>query len=219
MKFPSNVQDLTDQYEKYLDEVIDRLWIVVCLSQRLSAGKVTNEYPQIDLDLIVIQLRKSLEVVGYMCLFASQPGLGKFSKNIRKKYNPNDVFKFLKDKNNKFYPKAVEIVTNQDGQTEFKFRQNKGDTQDWLTQEEFLKVYDKFCGDRAHAKHEYLQSGNNTFYEDVKYAHTIALKLKWLVGHHIIQFGDKYMISAGANGPKGGAIAEFYSNQGLKSTP
>lgn len=211
---PKTIGQLTSQYEKYLDEVVDRLWVIVCTTQEFQQGKITNQYPQIDLDLCVLQLRKALEVVGYMCLLAHRPELGKLPKKLIKSYSPEDILKRLKSGNSQCFPVAVQSVDIEGGVdlqpvTEGAFGPA-------LTEAEFLVAYGKFCGNRLHAKHNYERGTHHSLAKEMSAVRTLALGLMSLLGSHQICVKDKYLLLAHVNGPGGATSAAFFDRIGAR---
>lgn len=206
---PKTIGQLTSQYEKYLEEVVDRLWVIQWVSQEFQQGKTTNQYPQIDMELCALQLRKALEVVGYMCLLAHRPELGKLPKKLTNLYSPKDILKRLKSENSQCFPVAIRSV-EKEGRADLQ-PVSEGAFGPVLTEAEFVEAYGKFCGNRLHAKHIYERGTHHSLAKEMSDARALALGLMSLLGSHKINVKEKYLIVGHVNGPGGAASATFFN--------
>ncbi|GAB5439549.1 hypothetical protein [Falsiruegeria mediterranea] len=206
---PKKVQHLTDQYEKYLDEITDRLWVVIKTTQESLKENTINEYQQIDFELCVLQLRKALEVTGFLCLLAHRPHYGKYSKRVTKMYEPGKVLKLVKGKNSTYFPVAIE--TNKKGKKQIDSSPvSETKMGPVLTEHEYLEAYNKFCGGNMHADHSYTREGKDTSKKMLE-ANLLAKKMMSLLAVHHIIVDQKYLIYAAVNGPDNRPTATFFS--------
>jgi hypothetical protein len=201
---PKDTDELTDQYCAYLDEIVDRLWVLIDLTRSFDDGVTINQYPQIDVDLCVLQLRKSLEVLGFICMLAHRPEIGKFPKRLKKMYSVEVIVKELKKTNKERFPFAVTLGQN-DG---FK-RVSSSLMGPVLGEAEFLHAYGRFCGNRIHAGHSYNRENYELHKSEMSEMREFAYKILSLLVGHIINVNRKYIIFARITGEPGGSSADI----------
>ncbi|MDD9730459.1 hypothetical protein PVW46_11120 [Mameliella sp. AT18] len=210
---PKTLSELSDTYVKYLEELVDRIWVIVWITQEMKKGEPINQYLYVDMELCALQLRKSLEVVGYMCLLAHRPEIGKFNSKLKKIYKPNEIFKQLRSKNTSYFPVAT--VVKEDGENKEFVEVGLTNTGIPLSEKDYLKAYAKFCGPRMHANSEFKYRSQSEIEDAIDYARSTALGLLSLIGLHKINVGQKYILHAGINDRNSGKpFAQVFSRVG-----
>lgn len=87
-------------------------------------------------DLIVLQLRKILELIAFGSLIANQDQYTATYLNYASHWNAKRLLENLRSINADFYPKPIELVPGTTGAVKFEYL-----TADYLTEDDFVELY------------------------------------------------------------------------------
>jgi hypothetical protein len=189
---PKNFEDLTSRYELYLDEMVDRLWVVIKTTQAIQTNQVINEYRSVDIDLCYLQIRKAFELIAFSSLLAHRLINRKISKNILTEYHALKIIAYVKKFNPTYFPKPV-MQKLADGKVEFVER--SGDLGvECLCETEYKNAYKKVCGYHLHANHSYEKDADSYFEEHAKFLNQCAKKTMALMGNHTVNMQNEFIL-------------------------
>jgi hypothetical protein len=195
---PKNFQELTDQYERYLDEITDRLWVVKKTSQEVFAKNVINQYRLVDIELCYLQLRMVCECIMFSSLLAHRLVDHSMAKKIETQYHAGTILSYVKRKNPGYFPKPVTIKTASDGTMDIvEISDHKGVTP--ITETEFKNIYSRVCGYHLHAKHSYDRDSLESAYIGSIPLGDLAMKFLALIGSHTITLNERFIVFGAIN--------------------
>lgn len=132
-----------NQYCNIMEEIKLRIKVI----DYFLFGAGHSLYEATTLESVSLQLRKILELTAMATLVANKKEYAKVYSNFAKTWNAEYLLKDLARINSKFYP--VPIIKEQSDEVGLK-RNLVDRPNDYLTKEEFIKVYKK-CGSIMHA--------------------------------------------------------------------
>ena len=208
--FPKNQDELTKRYSRYLEEIVDRTWVVIKLSQKILSGETVNEYTRVDLDLCYLQLRKAMECLAYALSLFHRISKESLSESNLRTYKIGQIFKELEKRNPHFFPKPSKIV-EVDGVVQITDREPLPDFPS-LTRKQAEDIYSIMCGNELHADHDYNRLDTNSAMERALFLNHAARAVLGLLSYHRVNLDDQYMLVAGISDKKNseeGAFAQI----------
>ena len=183
--------DHMDEYCRLMKEVKMRCKVI----EQIGNKKLHLIYDQTTIESLYLQFRKVLESIALGSLLAHQEKYQELKSDIHHLWKASSIITKLKRINPDFYPQPI-IQEPRSGIVTAEFVPRKSD---YLTQEEFIKVYDK-CSKAIHVMNPFQGTGKLNFNESLQessqwYVHIINL----LNSHLIKPVGDQdmYLIQMG----------------------
>lgn len=192
---PQNYQELTTRYEEYLEEIVDRLWVVVNLSSKLLSGQISNEYRNVDIELCYLQVRKSFECTMFAALLAHRLIDRGIPKKLEKEYHAGNIAKYVKRKNPSYFPRPVRPRVDARGVVHLEDLVEHDGVQP-LTESEFLQIYSQACGTKLHSDHAYDRDLATHFEGEALELNRIALRTLVLIGTHTVELGAQKILAS-----------------------
>lgn len=145
-----------DKYIAALIEIKRRMAVI----DAFLKGDAHALFVPTTVESVCLQIRKTLELIAFSSLIANIDVYSKQYEKFAENWNAKLMLKDMNRVNPDFYPNPIiQTPSNKNGITsEWSNREN-----DFLTQEEFIKVYDK-CGAIMHADNPYGSKVDYEFY-------------------------------------------------------
>jgi hypothetical protein len=194
--------------DKYLDCLVQIKTRTEIIRQELAliAASKEQDYLEIKVEFLCLQLRKILELIALSSLVANKEEYAKQREKFSKDWNANLIFKDLERINPNFYP----VPTNQTpSRIEGVIFDLQPISEEYLTQKDFIEIFNK-CGGVLHSTNPY--SEKKDFTEILKDFSTWLNKIVKLLNHHNIVLADgETMIIGLMHGSKDGKpqVTEF----------
>jgi hypothetical protein len=145
------------QYRALMKEIKLRINVI----DHLHSGRGNSLYVPTTTESMCLQIRKVLELIAFGSLIANKDLYAKVYANFAKSWNAKLLLKDLRRLNQNFYPRAIHEVQPDPPDIGDHFI----DRNDALTQDEFIKIYDK-CGAIMHADNPFGSKVDYTYYRD-----------------------------------------------------
>jgi hypothetical protein len=167
------------RYASLMKEIklrVDVIWA-------FRSGRTHALYVPTTTESICLQIRKILELIAMGSLIANQKAYAQVYSNFAKSWNAKLLLRDLARVNPNFYPRAiVEVPSEVPGVTN-----DFQDRTDALTQDEFVKIYDK-CGAMMHASNPFGSSLDFEYYK--REVPAWIAKIMALLNSHVIRLID-----------------------------
>lgn len=147
------------------------------------------EYPSrevipdfIRVELLVMQIRKILEIIALSSMVANEKDYLETYDKIEKHYHAKKILRFVKKLNPDFYPKPVSHTKTGDSTHHLEWKNEQDGS--YLTIKEFEKLYDR-CGALMHAHNPYSAPKDYAEYESS--IRKWMTKIEGLLHAHVIK--------------------------------
>ena len=136
----------------------------------------------IRVELLVMQIRKILEIIALASMVANEKEYLAAYDRIEKHYHAKKILQFVEKLNPDFYPKPVSHTKTGDSTHHLELKIDQAG--DHLTRKEFERLYDR-CGALMHAHNPYSKPKNYAEYESS--IREWMTKIEGLLHAHVIK--------------------------------
>ena len=173
-------EDIT-RYCDCMEEVKRRTLTVTTL----LAGDWTTPFRATNVEFMCLQVRKILELVALASITANKEEYAKQRAKFDRDWHAERILRDLEKVNPRFYPEpGVQVVDESTGKvTDLRNREEN----DWLTQDQFVAVYNR-CSEMLHAANPYGTQANHSEFEEL--VPEWNQRIVNLLNHHQIKLLD-----------------------------
>jgi len=182
----------TVTYCNCMEEVKQRIGLV----KSVLVGLVTTGQEAFNIELIFVQLRKTLELIAFASLTANKAKYCAAHANFALHWRAKDMLEALGKINPGFYPVPLESPVRQ-GDAIVHFPRSEGG---FLTKDEFAALYD-VSSEIIHARNPFSTKDSVTQigYSVDQWVLRIQKLLRWHLTHLVD--GDKWIVNISEDGP------------------
>lgn len=181
------------KYEVYMNEIKQRIDSCLKIINAPTGSSITG-FVQTDVDLVYLQIRKTLELIMFgSTVMHKSIGLN-LKKGIEKEWNASKLFTVIEKKNPYFFPIPVKFGPSRVPNTDFEHLNVNQSEKPYLTKEEFKTLYNKVCGKFAHANSKGNYGKNPIGLIDE--ARIYIRKIINLLDHHTVELNNDKLLVA-----------------------